>query len=341
MLKRDIHYLGYLFDCILHMNIRGLFNTVEIVHKISTKNRIYLFFDILYCGFKYGAAYNDYLLFEFYLLTKNQRRTYVTRVINNKITRLMNDRAFYHLFDNKDEFYALYSEFIGRRWMAANSTSKEEFVRFLNGDDEIIIKPVNGGCGIGVEKLKRSDFKDLDSMFAYISGKPNAIVEEVIPQHEKLDELYPGSVNTLRIVTVYSEGSVNIVYAYIRIGNSERPVDNINSGGMCAPIDLESGVVTQPGYDKNRVTYEKHPKTGCKIKGFSVPMWQEALELCRKAAERVPQMGYVGWDVGITPRGPVLVEGNNLPGHDILQLPPHVPDRVGMLPRFKMYVKNL
>ena len=52
-------------------------------------------------------------------------------------------------------------------------------------------------------------------------------------------------------------------------------------------------------------------------------------------------MRYVGWDVGVTENGPVFVEGNNLPGYDFLQMPPHVPNRVGMLPRFREFVEGI
>ena len=41
----------------------------------------------------------------------------------------------------------------------------------------------------------------------------------------------------------------------------------------------------------------------------------------------------IGWDVAITPDGPVLVEGNNLPGYDMCQNAGHVDE--GMLPRFE------
>ena len=54
--------LKYIFHCILHMDYKSLFDTVKTVHEVSGKNRIWLFFDIIKCGFKYGAGYNDYLL---------------------------------------------------------------------------------------------------------------------------------------------------------------------------------------------------------------------------------------------------------------------------------------
>ena len=39
------------------------------------------------------------------------------------------------------------------------------------------------------------------------------------------------------------------------------------------------------------------------------------------------------------PDGPLLVEGSRFPEHDILQLPPpHVPDKIGMLPKFREFI---
>ena len=46
-------------------------------------------------------------------------------------------------------------------------------------------------------------------------------------------------------------------------------------------------------------------------------------------------MGVVGWDIAITPNEPVVVEGNEFPGHDIYQLPPHRTNGIGVLPDFE------
>ena len=81
--------------------------------------------------------------------------------------------------------------------------------------------------------------------------------------------------------------------------------------------------------------FETHPLTGIPFMGFQVPLWDEALDMVRKAARKA--YGYnchwIGWDVAITPDGPVLVEGNNLPGYDMCQNAGHVDE--GMLPRFE------
>ena len=78
-------------------------------------------------------------------------------------------------------------------------------------------------------------------------------------------------------------------------------------------------------------TPHHHPKRGKE----SPKILRRQAKLVREAAQVVPQVGYVGWDVCFTPEGPCLVEGNQFPGHDIYQLPVHTPDKIGIMPRFR------
>ena len=87
--------------------------------------------------------------------------------------------------------------------------------------------------------------------------------------------------------------------------------------------------------DKQKNLYADHPATGTRIKGFMFPDWEKARALVTEAAQIIPEVGYVGWDVCFTPEGPCLVEGNQFPGHDIYQLPVHTPDKIGIMPRFR------
>ena len=49
----------------------------------------------------------------------------------------------------------------------------------------------------------------------------------------------------------------------------------------------------------------------------------------------MPEICHVGWDVAITPDGPVLIEGNDYPGTDLCQLAPHYPEKQGLWPYYK------
>ena len=62
--------------------------------------------------------------------------------------------------------------------------------------------------------------------------------------------------------------------------------------------------------------------------GFALPFWEELKALVCQGMERVPSLGYVGWDIALTSDGPALIEGNvHWPGGNIIQF-----DRVGKYP---------
>ena len=318
------------------MDFKALFGTARGIHKKTGKCSIVLFFDIIHCGLKYGAGYKDYELYEFYNLTAKQRATYVVRTTNNLVIAHCNDRNYYHCLDNKIEFNEKYSEFIKRDWIDFRNASKEDFIRFIDGKKAVIVKPVDACCGVGVEKITVDGVECYDRIYEKLKNTEGAdLVEDFVVQHHRMSELYPHSVNTCRIVTLLKNNEVHILFAAIRIGNHGKVVDNINNGGIFAPLDINTGTVEFVGCDKDGNTYETHPMTGCEIKGFCVPYWDEALEMCRKAAFITPQIRYCGWDVAITESGPLFIECNQMPGYDIMQLPAHTPDKIGMLPKYR------
>ena len=333
--------IKYMLQRIASMDYSRMFKTIDDMHARTGKSKVKLFADVVYCGLKYRAGYNDYKLCEFYDLTRKQRETYVTRGINNKIVKMLNNKQYIDIFANKLLFNEKFEKYLNRKWLNLHKASFEDFEKFMSDMDIVITKPEDGTCGKGVEKLYKKDFENVRALYHHIIASGNMLAEECIVQHPDVARLYPLSINTYRIVTVLVDGTAHVVYAFIRIGNHGRFVDNFNSGGMSAPVDVDTGIITHPGYDKDQMTYETHPMTGTKIVGYQLPCWKEACDMCLEAAKIVPEVGYIAWDVAISDKGPVFVEGNDFPGHDILQMPPHVPDKIGMLPEFKKYIKNL
>ena len=84
--------LIYKIKCFKSGTIKSIFNIVEKIHNKTHKCRLFLFIDIVYCSIKYGAGPYDYQEFEFYNLNSKERKTYLTRVKNNAIVRMFNDK---------------------------------------------------------------------------------------------------------------------------------------------------------------------------------------------------------------------------------------------------------
>lgn len=329
--------ISYAIKRIFRMDLKRSFNDVSRVAKKANRNSISIFFDMLICGIKYGAGPLDYDLFEFYNLNANQRKTYVTRGVNNALVKKYNSRDYWHIFDNKNEFNETFKDFIHRDWVLTENLSFEQFEKFAQNKIGFIYKPIDGTCGRGIEKILFKD-KSLKEIYEYLCTKDKGIIEEIIVQHSALSEIYPLAINTIRVVTIFKDGIVTPVFAFWRIGNNGKFVDNLNSGGMAAMLNLEDGSISLPAADKDGITYESHPYSGKRLINYKIPMWDRVIETVSKAAEILPQVSYVGWDVAISENTIQIIEGNCFPGHDILQLPAYTPTKIGLMSRVEKFL---
>lgn len=328
-----MYKVKYLIGRIKNMNFKKLFDTINEIHNKTNKSKIIIFIDIIVCAIKYQSGYVDYLLFEMWNLNNKERQTVLTRGKNNIFVKYYNDKNYNHIFLNKNEFNEKFKKYLNRDYIILND-NKKEFNKFIKNKKIIFCKPINGTHGDNMEKIVIKDFKG--DLYNYLIKKNLKLIEEVVIQCKKMNDLYPYSINTVRIITVnrYDE-KVKVVAAYQRIGNSGKIVDNYNGGGMVVPINEQTGIIEYPAVDKLKNIYYKHPITNIDIVGFKIPMYKEAVNLAKKAAKVVKEIRYVGWDIAITDKGPVIIEGNEYPGHDIYQLPPHRTNNIGVLPKFE------
>lgn len=331
--------MQYFMDRVFKMDWKAMWKTTGIVKKRSGKNRLWLMGDMLKCAVKYNAGYIDYKIAAMYKLNDEQRKTVITRGISNDIVRRMNDKAYWHFFDDKTEFNETFKKWIPRQWMLINeSTDLEALEMLCRYHDQLIGKPLEGSSGQGIQKYVADDWKEGPKAFLQkMLNDGIGILEEIVVQHEKMASLCPTSVNTCRIATLLGDKQQGIVYAFLRIGNG-KVMDNVDCGGMAARIDLKSGRLLTVGADKQGNTFTKHPMTNTSIIGFTIPYWEEAKAMCIEAAAMIPQMRFVAWDVAITPDGPTFIEGNSFPSHAIPQFAAHYPDGIGILPEFEKFI---
>lgn len=322
--------LKYVLKRIKNMNFSNFFKTVVDVHKKSGKPSIVIFFDAIICGFKYQAGYVDYQLFEMYKMNAEERKTVITRGINNDIIKKYNKDEYFKYFNDKALFNEKFDKFLKRDWLYLDGENYDKFCEFLKGKKEIIVKPTVGSCGKGVDKLT-VDGRDSRKLYDTLVSENRRLVEEVAIQCNEIGKIHPTSINTVRAVTLNGK----MVFACLRMGNKGYVVDNFNHEGLVAPIDVNDGIIKYIAIDKQHNEYAEHPYTHERIVGLQIPMWSEIVKLCEAAAKVIPEIGYVGWDVCVGIDEPFLIEGNEFPGHDLYQLPPHRDGNTGLLPIFK------
>lgn len=333
--------LNYLVKRLCTMSYKSMFERVNMVSKKCDKSKFMIFCDMVWCGIRYGAGYVDYDVIGFYKLNSAQRKTMLTRGINNKFVKKLNEKEYWHLFNNKNEFNEMFKEFLKRDFIYPISSKKDETIGWIKNHEIFFAKPNDGQCGKNIEKIATKEWNDdFEKLYNHLVENKLELLEEPVIQCDEMNKLNPSSVNTTRMVSVMNDdGDVTILTTFLRIGNGKH-VDNFNSGGMTAKVDVETGIVLEDAVNKAGEIFEKHPITETTIKGFQMPYWEEAKDMVKSAARLSTHVRYVGWDVGMSVNGPVLIEGNQFPGHDIYQVAEKMKDgELGVLPMFEEAMK--
>ena len=135
------------------------------------------------------------------------------------------------------------------------------------------------------------------------------LVEERVWNHERLAQICPSSLNTLRLNLVKTaDGKWHPLRPMIKFGRLGSHVDNTFAGGLFAGVDDHGRMGT--AYTNSHESFDCHPDTQATICGEVVPFYREALELAVQASKVFGFMATIGWDVGVTPTGPTIIEGN-------------------------------
>lgn len=305
-----------------------MFMYIDQIKKESGQNKIITFFDMLWCIFRYNVGYLEYRVFGFcYIKGSKSRSSFLTMNDNLLLVNTLNNKEYQHYFKDKIEFNNQFKEYIGRDFLDIRNISIEDFKSFLNTHPIVFAKVLDEFGGLGIKRIESKKVIDYNKTYNDLINNKQYLLEEGLVQHETMNKLNPTSVNTVRIVTVTKDNQPHVMYSLVRMGSGSGYVDNISSGGLYAPVNSK-GVINKPAFcDKTGEIYNIHPSTKTKLVNFEIPYYKEAINLCKKAALKFPEMGYVGWDIVIKNNGPAIVEGNEMPGYDMCQNYYHLEDK--------------
>ena len=207
---------------------------------------------------------------------------------------------------------------------------------------DLFLKPVGGRGGRGAERWDCAGEKfrnmagdeiDAEELLDRIGLRSNGIdlmLQPRIANHPGLEGFSNGALTTVRVLSCLDEkGEPEIVGAVFRMAiGSNRTVDNFHAGGILAAVELDQGLLGRAsnlGTDARLGWLDAHPDTGRKIAGERVPLWNDVKDLALHAHRIFNDRAIIGWDIGISTEGPILVEGNYGPDVDMMQRPTGLP----------------
>lgn len=181
----------------------------------------------------------------------------------------------------------------------------------------LFIKPNDLKGGVGAFKLSASSLSDdalIQSIYKQVLNT-KMLIQETLKQHPIIDAINPHSINTIRIDSYQPlNGETRVIAACMRFGREGSVVDNPGtSKGFFVKLNLDTHQLEGVGQQIltfGNQTFTHHPDTKHPLDGVYIPFVDEAIELVLQATQVVGDR-LIGWDVCITPEGPLLIEGNH------------------------------
>lgn len=254
----------------------------------------------------------DYFAYHYEKRSHRVRKQFVGEYEKHWFSYRVNSLRSADIYNNKWNTYHEFKKYFRRDVVKVTSLSDwSSLDEFIRNHPIFILKPLDSSMGQGIQKIDaretRCDKSFGDGLLAAYPG--GFLAEELIVQDPEIAKIHPQSVNTLRVHTFRLRDGILVYKPYLRIGRGNSVVDNAGAGGIFTSVNEETGAI-EKAVDEFCHEYTEHPDTGFPLIGYRIPRWEEAKSLARELATVIEDSSYVGWDLALTEKGWVMIEGN-------------------------------
>ncbi len=203
--------------------------------------------------------------------------------------------------------------------------SYEEAKKILSDIGSVVIKPTtDSSSGQNVQILDIKNGKDLktditlDDLFKKYGS--NFVVQEKIRPFKELKDLYPDSINTIRVISYILDSQVYVAPISLRIGGSGSVVDNIHAGGMCVGVDNYGHLgefAYRLGYGDSDEKFVQHPDTNVLFKDYKLSFIEDLITNAKKLHGILSNTKVISWDFTVDENGNFVVVEVNLRGQSV------------------------
>jgi len=316
------------------------FSKIEYLKKVSDesnkysfnkgkklKNSAEVFYDLIQWYFKNQEVDRTYFLRGNDIVGSNSV-VYPTRLCvkvrdsfngmntNNNYTILLRDKALFGSLCSLNNIRT-------PKTFASSNDGILQWIDKPSSNTPIFIKEKKGiaGSSLYAGNYAGNNYIDSDNRkikIDTICNKNDIIIQEKIRQIKYLNNINKNAVNTLKLTTSCYKNEVKIHFGFMRFGTTKSGImDSFGSGSILVPIDVRSGILKDIGYykyafnDVNNLGYTKyHPDTNQLITNIKLPLFEESCDLVKQAHKVFSNVYSIGWDVALTDKGPVIIEGN-------------------------------
>ncbi len=222
---------------------------------------------------------------------------------------------------------------------AGKSTPADIASAALRQDLFTKLRAAKGAQGAGLIKYLGDDRYryggrefDRAALLAQLAEQSKRASLIVLPYLTNHPDIAGYALETLMAVRTFSmlneQGEPEVVFAMLRVLGKLEPSWHSRIE-WAAPINLETGalgLMTGDVPEAFTARHTHHPVTGKPVEGVILPFWPQ-VKATALAAHRTLTMDrlLIGWDIAVTPTGPLILEGNVLPDVTFPQRVGHTP----------------
>lgn len=176
------------------------------------------------------------------------------------------------------------------------------------------------GQTMNIEQISSHMEKILEGRFSMGNRSDVVIIEERVKNDNELKKYCYKGVPDIRLIIYNRVPVMAMIRLPTRVSDGKA---NLHAGGICAGIDIASGITTYAMHMKGNSiledTYESLDMTidlkeNLPLRGIKIPFWDKILEIA-VTCQDVSGLGYLGVDIVIDrDKGPMILELNARPG---------------------------
>lgn len=303
--------------------IKNLFKIICDINKKYKSRSISVFFQYLWLRKKFKMGYGEFVSLRYADMSKKQKESLLLVPEYYNYCFKVNPYSQLKVLRDKRTVIQRLPQYLGRECRIEEFQDKAGFIEFAKWHTSFYAKKNFHAAGVGTRVFRNlSTENDIHEAYDICKDEGLTIIEAFIEQHPVLSHIYPHVVNTIRIHTMRGREGINIVLLPILhvASGGERNSIHSEKDRYDIFIDIQSGRLWDKAYKIIKTLgitaygEEFHCDTGTTFGDITIPYWDEVKAMVIDAASYITELAYIGWDVAITPSGPVIIEGNAISG---------------------------
>jgi len=349
LLDNSIFYGGKLigrimFPIQLISNSKQYISHQSYFPECDLKSKFQIFIEQLLYIFRTGELNKNYFILGFDRKSKNDIKNYVPWLTFTHARNTKNQRPAKSEYDPYNSICLLRDKFVFEAFCKGIGINTPTNIGMINAGELFLIKEnkfisieeiinyefdafckrnvsYGGGMPNDILKLQIKNKEvfinnkevSFDEFKAYFGNDVWILQKRIKNQKAEYARFHPHSINTIRIVTIRNGSEINILCSFFRMGVNQRHTDNCSSGGITAGINIEDGTLEKWGLYKPEfgTKIDRHPNSEILFEGQKLPHWEEMVQYVKNAHRLFYGLHSIGWDVAITTKGIILIEGND------------------------------